>query len=80
MSGMSPLRSVFGGKRFFAVNGESYANMEELAQGLAKMSLSAFTHHVTLDRNDFASWLHDCFGEQELSRAIGSSKSPHSMV
>jgi len=76
----SPLRSMVEGKRFFAGNGDVYGNMEELAQGLARMDLATFTSHVTFEKNDFASWLRECFGEIDLSRAIGASKSPHSMV
>lgn len=80
MSGLCPLRSVAGEKRFFARNGDVYGNLEELAQGLARMDIATFTHHVTMDRNDFAAWLRDCFSETALASAIGASKSPHSMV
>ena len=75
-----PLRSVVGEKRFFAVNGDVYGNMADLAEGLRAIGLQAFSYHVTLEKNDFAVWLRDCFGEVDLARALELAKSPHSMV
>jgi len=48
-------------------DGRKFGSVIELKQALPTMSDETFHHHVTFDRNDFASWVADIF--QELSLA-----------
>lgn len=76
---MSVNKSVLGDKRFFAANGAVYSNLQELAVGLKYMDLKTFSHHATLEKNDFASWARDLFDEK-LGAALLSCKNPHQMA
>ncbi len=58
-------------KSFFCANGESYANLRQLHVGLLTMKDEHFRHHVNDQKNDFARWVADVFGDASLSKELG---------
>ena len=61
-------------KYFFVHNGPACGDLSELMQAIKQMSDDSFYHHVTPDKNDFATWINDCFGEHLLARRLGRLK------
>jgi hypothetical protein len=59
---------------FFLVDGRPLKNLLELADSMEEMTEEAFKHHVTEAKNDFAKWVHDVFGDEELAIKLGQSK------
>jgi hypothetical protein len=45
-------------------------NISELAEALEIMSNDSFAHHVNDKKNDFATWLKDIIGDEELSKRL----------
>jgi 23S rRNA G2069 N7-methylase RlmK/C1962 C5-methylase RlmI len=64
---------------FWANNGEIYKNYKELAKGLKKMNIETFDHHVNAEKNDFANWIRDVFGDAALAQEIAKAKTPIGM-
>ena len=58
-------------KQFMAVDGSSIKSLKHLADALLTMSDDVYYYHVTQDRNVFARWVHDVFGEKELAEELG---------
>jgi hypothetical protein len=67
-------RSVGPEYYFFLVDGRPLKNLLELADAMEEMTEEAFKHHVTETKNDFAKWVHDVFGDEELAIKLGQSK------
>ncbi len=55
---------------FWLATGEPLRSIRELANTLPRMSEETFRHHVNEDRNDFARWVKDVFGEERLAAAM----------
>jgi hypothetical protein len=70
-------RSVGPEYYFFVVDGRPLKNLLELADSMEEMTEEAFKHHVTETKNDFAKWVHDVFGDEELAIKLGQSKTKH---
>ena len=62
---------------FFLVDGRPLKNLVELADAMEEITDEAFNHHVTEAKNDFAKWVHDVFGDEELAIKLGQSKTRH---
>ncbi len=60
---------------FCFFDGKTARTLDELRHNLLVISLATFNHHVKGDRNDFAAWVADVFGELDLSKAILKAKS-----
>lgn len=67
-------------KYFVLCNGNTIKDYKELAAILETIGDDVFYYHVTSERNDFANWVNDVFGESELSEKIRQSKSRHEMM
>ena len=65
---------------FYLNNGKKLKNIAELMESLKDMDQDLFSFHVNEQRNDFASWVRDVFGEKELARRINRSRYPSSML
>jgi hypothetical protein len=59
---------------FILCNGQPVKNVKELADALENIRDDVFTHHVTPDRNDFATWVHDVFKDVELAEELAGVK------
>ncbi|HLP79113.1 MAG TPA: hypothetical protein VK158_00600 [Acidobacteriota bacterium] len=60
---------------FKTIEGKEILTILELAHELDLMAEHVFSHHVTADRNDFATWVADIFQDSELADALGKEKS-----
>jgi hypothetical protein len=60
---------------FVLSDGRPLKNLIELSDALEEMNDDVYGHHVTEDKNDFARWVHDVFGDEELSLHLGATKS-----
>jgi hypothetical protein len=64
-------------KWFYFKHGRRASNIEELKTALESIDESEFKHHVNDDRNDFANWVENVFGEEKLAgrmREVGSKE------
>ena len=57
-------------KMFWCNDGQTYADIRELARGLVAMSQETFYHHVNPDKNDFSNWVRDIINDIELADAL----------
>lgn len=73
---INPAIEAEEGKRFWLQDGRVLKSVEELAEALEEMSQSVWEHHVTVQKNDFANWVEDVFGEKKIGLAIRASKDP----
>jgi hypothetical protein len=57
---------------FYAIDGSQFSTIGGLLDMLQHCSHDAFNHHVTADRNDFATWITHCFNlpAQKLGVAL----------
>ena len=62
-------------KRFFAINGEVYANLKQLHAGLLMMKDEHFRHHVSQEKNDVKAWIAGVFADHSLAKDISRVRS-----
>ncbi|HGJ66576.1 TPA: hypothetical protein ENS27_14525 [bacterium] len=67
-------------KYFVLCNGNTIKDYRELAALLETIGDDVFFYHVNSERNDFANWIRDVFGEEELAEKIRHSRSRHEMM
>lgn len=63
-------------KSFWLSDGRTLKNAKELAEALETMEDSVWGYHVTAEKNDFANWIEDVFGDSQLGGALRKVKSP----
>ena len=63
-------------KCFWLCDGQILKNLKELAKALDKMSNEVFSYHVNKNKNDFAKWVEDVFGERKLAIDLKKAKTP----
>jgi len=61
-------------KCFWVCDGQILKNLKELAESLKKMKKEVFNYHVTKEKNDFANWVKDVFGEEKLALELKKAK------
>jgi hypothetical protein len=61
-------------KYFYLVNGGVLKNLEELVDALEKMTKETFDYHVQKEKNDFANWIENVFGNKKLATDIRKTK------
>lgn len=61
------LADVSEEKVFWSHDGQTFKNLRELAQGLDNMTYQNFMFHVNENRNDFAKWVREVVGDQDLA-------------
>ena len=54
-------------KSFFASDGKVFKSLADLAIGVQRMHPDTFRSHANTQKNDFANWVRDVFGEQQLA-------------
>nr|MCK4930149.1 hypothetical protein [Nanoarchaeota archaeon] len=57
-------------KWFCFASGRKASSIEELKELLKNMGETEFRHHVNNERNDFANWIEDVFGETRLAQSM----------
>jgi hypothetical protein len=59
---------------FWTSNGSVLGNLKELELALQKMSDDVYKHHVTKDKNDFASWVGAILKDKECAEDLKKAK------
>jgi hypothetical protein len=59
---------------FVLCNGKPVKNIKELADVMEELEDQIFNHHVTSDKNDFATWIKDIFKDIELAEKLAGVK------
>ncbi len=59
---------------FWCHDGSVFHDMQELADGLNKMSDETFAHHSNAEKTDFSNWVKDIIGDEKLSRDLAKAK------
>jgi hypothetical protein len=67
-------------KYFILCDGKTVKDYQELASLLETLNDDVFYYHVNSERNDFANWVNDVFGEEKLASEIRKTKSKTEMV
>ncbi len=61
-------------KCFWLYDGQVLRNLEELSQALEKMSDEVFKYHANKEKNDFANWVENIFGDRKLASDLKKVK------
>ncbi len=69
------LATVQEDKIFQSHDGKILRNLEELAQGLSNMSDETYMYHMNRNKNDFAIWVREVIGDQELATDLKTTLS-----
>ncbi len=67
------LVNVPDSKVLISHDGQSFKNLNELAQGLLRMKDETYRFHVKIRKNDFAKWVREVIGDQELANDLKQS-------
>lgn len=63
------------GEHYFGLcDGQQIKNIRMLADCLESVDDGVFYHHVNSERNDFATWINDIFGEEALAAELQNVK------
>ncbi len=63
-------------KAFWLNDGRMLKNLKELAQALETMDGALWSFHANGEKNDFANWVEDVFGQKQLVRLCAKSRAP----
>lgn len=74
------LANVPDDKKFWSMDGASYAGMIDLSNALKNMKKDVFDHHVSEGKNDFANWVYDVIGDVELANNLRKSRSKNDIA
>lgn len=74
------LSRVPASKSFRIEGGKDIYDLKGLADALDEISDSSYRHHVSGTRNDFANWVEDVMGDDDLARALRSASNRRSML
>jgi len=72
---MKELKEAPAGKYFYAHNGMSIRNLNELAVAIDLMDKKIFEFHVNKDKNDFSNWVKEVIKEEKLAKELLDIKS-----
>ncbi len=68
------------GQRFFVFEGPSVKSLDDLSYYLGTMTERQIRHHVTEDKNDFASWVRDVLKQDKLANDLEKTKNREEMI
>lgn len=74
------MRRVEGAERFFSKDGETFACLVELSEGLRTMPQDVFNFHCNSQKCDFASWIADILHDNVLAGALMKAKGIRSAI
>jgi hypothetical protein len=55
---------------FWCRDGSVFADINELAAGLANMSDETFSYHSNYEKHDFSNWVRDVIGDEALANDL----------
>jgi hypothetical protein len=58
---------------FWCHDGCIFSDLNELAEGLKTMSDETFIYHSNLEKHDFANWVRDIIGDEELANELAGA-------
>jgi hypothetical protein len=61
-------------KVFWCNDGQIFRDLDELAEGLNRMSDETFTYHCNDSKNDFSIWVLEVIGDDELAGNLRASR------
>lgn len=61
-------------KSFWLCDGRVFRSMKDLGEALESMDGMVWNYHVTKEKNDFANWVEDVFGDKRLGLALRKAK------
>jgi hypothetical protein len=67
-------------KRFYLQDGRVLSSLAELHDALLSMEEKVYHHHVTPQRNDFATWIRDVFKEDALAAKAAHCRSRYELA
>ncbi len=65
---------------FYVNDGSVLKDLNDFTEKMKNISQDAFSHHVNLERNDFASWTKEVLKDGVLARSILKAKAPEEIV
>ncbi len=74
------LRDVPPQNEFVLLGGKRIKNIAELGRELKQISSEVFAHHVTREKNDFASWIDACVKDTKLGTLVRMTKEQQRMA
>ncbi len=75
------LLSELSSEQYFRLwGGEEIHTVPELKEKLARMDNKTFHYHVNQHKNDFSSWIQDCFGDKLLAEALRKHPTKEAMI
>ncbi len=60
---------------FWCHDGSIFADINELAEGLAAMSDETFAYHSNLEKQDFSNWIRDIVRDEQLADDLARATS-----
>ncbi len=60
---------------FWCHDGSIFADINELAEGLAAMSDETFAYHSNLEKQDFSNWVRDVIRDEQLANDLARATS-----
>ena len=60
---------------FWCHDGSVFADLEELAEGLAAMSDDTYAYHCNLEKQDFSNWVRHVIKDEELAMELAIARS-----
>ncbi len=64
--------------QFWAKDGTTIRNVEQLAEAIKNMEEDTFKHHSNKEKTDFSNWLKDIVGDEKLANDLMKNKSKDS--
>ena len=65
---------------FHCNDGTKLGSLQDLHDALVIMRQDTFYHHITPERNDFSTWVHDVIGDKELAKQLRSIREQQAMT
>lgn len=69
-----------GNQGFWFVSGRTINGLSELCDAIQTLSKEQFEYHVNAEKNDFANWVGDVFGLNDLAADVRRQKSVRGLV
>ncbi len=74
------MKELHPDNHFLSVDGKSVSNIKELIAVLESMDEIHFKHHVNEEKNDFSTWVRDCFHDNTLADELTKIHTKDEMI